>query len=83
MRVARRVAHERVVGALLDAAGGVGAREHALALLRVGQHDRGVAQRGGAGRRRRRAAALPGVRAEVMVIAAGGEECRLRAELRP
>ena len=33
----------------------------------------------GAGRRRRAAEALPGVERDVVVIAAGGQECRLAA----
>ena len=56
--------------------------EHAVPLGRVGEHDRRVAQRGESLRRRRRAGALPGVRTDVMVVAAGGEEGGLLAELR-
>ena len=37
-------------------------------------HDGEVAQTGGIGRRRRRARAVPDVRVDVMVVAAGGEE---------
>ncbi len=55
--------------------------EHAVPLGRVGEHDRHLPQRGGAVRRRRSSGALPRVRADVVVVATGGEERGLLTEL--
>src|SRR5205823_1654669 len=76
--VAGRIAHGRVlerVAVLLDP------RQHTAAFCLVVKHDRRMAERGRPDRRRRRARALPGVRAEMMVVAAGSEERGLHAEL--
>src|SRR5581483_8739707 len=52
-----------------------------VALPLVRQDERRMPQRRGALGRGRGAAALPGVRADVVVVPAGGEERRGRAEL--
>ena len=52
------------------------------ALFVVRNDDREVGEPCRAGRRRRRAPALPRVRAQMMVVAARAQECRLVAELR-
>src|SRR4051812_927554 len=79
--VLARVAHEYAARDLDGLGAGVGrAPGNAVALGRVGQHDRRVAQRRRARWRRRRPVAGPGIGPDVVVVAAGGEEERLVAE---
>jgi L-ascorbate metabolism protein UlaG (beta-lactamase superfamily) len=78
-----RVAHEDAVVPLHRLLPRVRhARSHPVALIRVRKGDRRVPERRHAGRRRRRPGALPGIRTDVVVIAARTEEGRLRPELR-
>ena len=83
-RVARGVARERPVGVAPRPRDRRrrGARPAASRRRVVGEDDLEAAQRGRAGLRRAGAAAAPGVRADVMVIAAGREERGLAAVLR-
>src|SRR5436305_3409026 len=56
--------------------------EDTVALSDAREHDRCVAQRRGSRRRRRSARTLPGVRTEMVVVAAGAEKRGIRAQLR-
>ena len=58
-------------------AGGENASDGVGELGAIGKENRQMIKAGGAGRRRRTAEALPGVEADVMMIAAGGKERRL------
>ena len=69
---------EQRVGVVDGQAGGAGALEHALELGGVGQPHLEGAQADRARAPAARAGAVPGVQAEVVVIAAGGDEQRAR-----